>query len=129
MSLIGRSILSSSRAARRLPKSSSFFLTPNQNTIATTTNNTQQTLYFSTSPDYTNYESWHKNNYEDESHHTTTAMNNTNLDILQNNLDENSRSSSTSAAKFNHPVEGPRTSVLMELTDRVGALHDVLRFL
>jgi hypothetical protein len=132
MSLIGRSILSSSRAAFRLPKSSSFFLTPyhttNQNTIATSTKNTQQALYFSTSPDYTNYESWHKNNYEDESH-TTTAMNNTNLDILQNNLDENSRSSSTSAAKFNHPVEGPRTSVLMELTDRVGALHDVLRFL
>ena len=29
-----------------------------------------------------------------------------------------------------HPAEeGPRTSVLMELTDRVGALHDVLRFL
>ena len=129
MSLISRSILSSSR---RLPKSSSFFLTltPYQNTTATTTNNTQQTAYFSTSPDYTNYESWHKNNYEDESH-TTTAMNNasiTNLDILQNNFDENSSSSSNST-KFNHPVEGPRTSVLMELTDRVGALHDVLRFL
>ena len=94
------------------------------------TNNTEQSVLFSTSPDYTNYESWHKNNYEDESH-TTTAMNNissTNLDILQNNFDENSSSSSNSI-KFNHPVEGPRTSVLMELTDRVGALHDVLRFL
>ena len=129
MSLISRSILSSSR---RLPKSSSssFFLTPyNQNTIATTTNITQQTAHFSTSPDYTNYESWHKNNYEGQSH-TTTAMNTTlNLDILQNNLDENSSNNSTTAAKFNHPVEGPRTSVLMELTDRVGALHDVLRFL
>ena len=128
MSLIYRFTISSSR---RLLPTTSFFLTPyhtNQNTNVTATNNTQQSVLFSTSPDYTNYESWHKNNYEDESHTTTTAMNNTNLDILQNNLDENS-SNSTTAAKFNHPVEGSRTSVLMELTDRVGALHDVLRFL
>jgi len=131
MSLICRSTKSSSR---RLPKSSSFFLTPyhttNQNTIATATNNTQQSVLLSTSPDYTNYESWHKKNYEDESHTATTAMN-ASITNLQNNFiqDENSSSSSTTAAKFNHPVEGPRTSVLMELTDRVGALHDVLRFL
>jgi len=132
MSLISRSILSSSR---RLPKSSSFFVTvtpyhtTNQNTTVTATNNTQQSVLLSTSPDYTNYESWHKNNYEDHESHTTTAMNNTpNLDILQNNFDENC-SNSTTTTKFNHPVEGPRTSVLMELTDRVGALHDVLRFL
>ena len=128
MSLISRSILSSSR---RLPKSSSFFLTPyhttNQNTIATTTNKTEQSVLLSTSPDYTNYESWHKNNYEDESH--TTTANNTNLDILQNNFQDENSSSSSNSTKFNHPVEGPRTSVLMELTDRVGALHDVLRFL
>jgi len=28
----------------------------------------------------------------------------------------------------NSPLEGPRTSVLMELNDRVGALHDVLKY-
>ena len=129
MPLIYRSTISSSR--RLLPTTTSFFLTPyhtNQNTTAAATNNTQQTLYLSTSPDYTNYESWHKNNYEDESH-TATAMN-ASITNLQNNFsqDENSSSSSNST-KFNNPVEGPRTSVLMELTDRVGALHDVLRFL
>lgn len=128
MPLISRSILSSSR---RLLPTTSFFLTPyhtaNQN-ITAATNNTQQSVLLSTSPDYTNYESWHKNNYEDESHNNTTT-NNTNLDILQNNFQDENSSNSTTAAKFNHPVEGPRTSVLMELTDSVGALHDVLRFL
>ncbi|KAL7527800.1 hypothetical protein ACHAWF_002315, partial [Thalassiosira exigua] len=39
-----------------------------------------------------------------------------------------SPSASSTAASSPIPSEGPRTSVLMELTDRVGALHDVLRF-
>lgn len=35
---------------------------------------------------------------------------------------------SPSLSPSGSPVEGPRTSVLMELPDRVGALHDVLKY-
>ena len=81
--------------------------------------NTAKLCFFSTSPDYTNYETWHRSNYEDAEHQ-------------QQQYDVSTKAASmtatASAASAFNP-EGPRTSVLMELTDSVGALHDVLRFL
>mmetsp|Transcript_17904 Transcript_17904/g.32360 ORF Transcript_17904/g.32360 Transcript_17904/m.32360 type:complete len:124 (-) Transcript_17904:366-737(-) len=89
------------------------------------------TTYFSTSPDYTNYETWHRDNYEDP---TGSGPVNGSPVFLSNNdslnvyfqRDNTARNDINSTAF--HP-EGPRTSVLMELSDGVGALHNVLRFL
>ncbi|KAL7507545.1 hypothetical protein ACHAXN_004712 [Cyclotella atomus] len=68
----------------------------------------------SSSPDYMNYETWHRDNYQQ---HGSQPLN------------------SHHAINGNHPpsikdkqTELPRTSVLMELSDRVGALHDVLKY-
>ena len=82
--------------------------------------NTAKLCFFSTSPDYTNYETWHRSNYEDAEHQQQQ------YDVSTKNAA--SMTATASAASAFNP-EGPRTSVLMELTDSVGALHDVLRFL
>ena len=105
---------------RLLPTTSSFFLTPPKPTaVQNLSRKHDASNFFSTSPDYTNYETWHKDNYEDAEQH--------------NNILDNTNLSSSSSLLPNQQEalnpEGPRTSVLMELTDRVGALHDVLRFL
>jgi len=88
------------------------------------------TTYFSTSPDYTNYETWHRDNYEDP---TGSGPVNGSPVFLSNNdslnvhfqRDNTARNNINSTAFY---PEGPRTSVLMELSDGVGALHNVLRF-
>ena len=117
---VSRSILSrpaTITTRRLLPTTSSFFLTPPKPTAVQNLSRTSSN-FFSTSPDYTNYETWHKDNYEDAEQH--------------NNILDNTNLSSSSLLPNQQEAlnpEGPRTSVLMELTDRVGALHDVLRFL
>ena len=120
---VSRSILSrpaTITTRRLLPTTSSFFLTPPTPTAGQKNISSKHASYFfSTSPDYTNYETWHKDNYEDAEQH--------------NNILSNTSLSSSSSLLPNQQEalnpDGPRTSVLMELTDRVGALHDVLRFL
>jgi hypothetical protein len=89
----------------------------------------------SASPDYTNYETWHRNNYEDPPHQrlhyhhdeaNTSHVNGSHrhqLHGLHNHL--NARSTIVNAPSHDGL---PRTSVLMELSDRVGALHDVLKY-
>eukprot|EP00956_Cyclotella_meneghiniana_P024551 scaffold49424_cov30-Cyclotella_meneghiniana.AAC.4 len=72
---------------------------------------------FSTSPDYLNYETWHRDNYQ----HTSAAANNEAL--LNGQHDGN-----TNKQQQQSQLEIPRTSVLMELSDNVGALHDVLKY-
>ena len=127
-SLVSRSILLSRQSTittRRLllPTTNSSFLTPATSTDQNISRKYAASYFFSTSPDYTNYETWHKDNYEDAEQHEN---------ILSNTNVLSSSSSSSSSLLPNQPEanpDGPRTSVLMELTDRVGALHDVLRFL
>ena len=119
---VSRSILSRQATIttrRLLPTTSSFFLTPPTPTaVQNISRKHDASNFFSTSPDYTNYETWHKDNYEDAEQHNN-ILSNTNL---------SSSSLLPNQQEALNP-EGPRTSVLMELTDRVGALHDVLRFL
>ena len=69
----------------------------------------------STSPDYVDYDEWQANDAAAASIalHTPYV----------------GKGAADGASAASHPDEGPRTSVLMELGDRVGALHDVLRFL
>ena len=71
---------------------------------------------FSTSPDYLNYETWHRDNYQ----HTSANSNNEALLNGQHDGSTNKQQQSQ--------LEMPRTSVLMELSDNVGALHDVLKY-
>lgn len=119
---VSRSILSRQATIttrRLLPTTSSFFLTPPTPTaVQNISRKHDASNFFSTSPDYTNYETWHKDNYEDAEQHNN-ILNNTNV---------SSSSLLPNQQEALNP-DGPRTSVLMELTDRVGALHDVLRFL
>jgi hypothetical protein len=73
----------------------------------------------SSSPDYLAYETWHRDNYE--------------LPHSNNNNAHNHDSTIHKPAwngipKNQFQRELPRTSVLMELGDRVGALHDVLKY-
>jgi hypothetical protein len=85
-----------------------------------TTNNNARCL--SSSPDYLNYETWHRDNYEHHNHGK----------VLQNGHHLNDNGRYANHFQGNHlgkPTELPRTSVLMELSDRVGALHDVLKYL
>ena len=89
----------------------------------------------STQPDYNTYESWHETNYENHDSNARTS---------QSHHNNNSRNNGSGIAEFamnpqppnlnsldndGRNIEVPRTSVLMELSDRVGALHDVLKFL
>ena len=119
---VSRSILSRQATIttrRLLPTTSSFFLTPPTPTaVQNISRKHDASNFFSTSPDYTNYETWHKDNFEDAEQHNN-ILNNTNV---------SSSSLLPNQQEALNP-DGPRTSVLMELTDRVGALHDVLRFL
>ena len=124
-SLVSRSILLSRQATittRRLllPTTSSSFLTPATSTDQNISRKYAASYFFSTSPDYTNYETWHKDNYEDAEQHENILSNTNVLSSLSSSLLPNQPEANP---------DGPRTSVLMELTDRVGALHDVLRFL
>lgn len=59
----------------------------------------------------------------------STVINNANEN--NKNITNATTTATTASSLFAPPEEDgpPRTSVLMELTDRVGALHDVLRFL
>lgn len=59
----------------------------------------------------------------------STVVNNANEN--NKNITNATTTATTASSLFAPPEEDgpPRTSVLMELTDRVGALHDVLRFL
>ncbi|KAL7461965.1 hypothetical protein ACHAXS_002382 [Conticribra weissflogii] len=75
---------------------------------------------FSTQPDYTNYETWHKFNYEQP---TNKLDSNPNLHSLPS---IHGHSHKQTPRDFHGDL--PRTSVLMELSDRVGALHDVLKY-
>jgi hypothetical protein len=100
----------------------------------------QWQAFMSTSPDYVNYETWHRKNYEDGirsglhvtngEHHSqewnSKGKHGANFNIPHNStnaLEWNSGTQSSNVADL------PRTSVLMELSDRVGALHDVLKYL
>ena len=71
---------------------------------------------FSTSPDYLNYETWHRDNYQHASANNNEALLNGQHDVSTNKKQQQSQ------------LEMPRTSVLMELSDNVGALHDVLKY-
>ena len=120
-------------SSRRFPAASSSSAVAIENNIANNLNhpqerqcknnniNTTKLCFFSTSPDYTNYETWHRSNYEDAEHQQQQ------YDVSTKAASMTASSAASAALAFN--PEGPRTSVLMELTDSVGALHDVLRFL
>mmetsp|Transcript_30085 Transcript_30085/g.51193 ORF Transcript_30085/g.51193 Transcript_30085/m.51193 type:complete len:403 (-) Transcript_30085:687-1895(-) len=115
-----RRLLPSSVAV--VPSSSSsdnFSPSQHQQQHAVTANH--QSSYFSTSPDYTNYETWHRDNYED-------AEEENGFSLQHHHSVKNAASSPPLTLSLTPNKEGARTSVLMELTDRVGALHDVLRF-
>ena len=60
---------------------------------------------------------------------TTTTTTMTNYRQLSAAPLDDGDGMSTNLAKRRDDDGPPRTSVLMELTDRVGALHDVLRYL
>mmetsp|Transcript_31791 Transcript_31791/g.68011 ORF Transcript_31791/g.68011 Transcript_31791/m.68011 type:complete len:547 (-) Transcript_31791:154-1794(-) len=69
--------------------------------------------FLSSQPDYTNYETWHKSNYEQPSNsHSLPSIHGHPHQQTSRDLH----------------ADLPRTSVLMELSDRVGALHDVLKY-
>ena len=75
------------------------------------------TRCLSSSPDYLNYETWHRDNYEHQ--HLNNGSNHYNHSLgIQHGVSLNQ----------GKVTELPRTSVLMELSDRVGALHDVLKY-
>ena len=103
-------------------------------------------LFFSSSPDYaTSYETWHNNRLTDyyqseqrrqhrlvngDGTHCNRGSANSTSSHAVINLDNHSNDNAHhSHYVSNSPLEGPRTSVLMELSDRVGALHDVLKYL
>ena len=79
-----------------------------------------------------------RNFHRDHGYHATassssSSSSNANLkDVIVPPYEKNNSSSNgnNNNNRMNVPEDGPpRTSVLMELTDRVGALHDVLRYL
>ena len=164
MTVFAHSILSKATITRRLllptASSSSTFFTSSSSIASADI--IAAVNFFSTSPDYTNYETWHRTNYEDAEHqHNALSThhppchpphkNNIHLirpgggglDDANNNihsingwptLEHHHHRTADNENTEHHPwlplgTELPRTSVLMELTDRVGALHDVLRFL
>ena len=110
------------------------------NGIATGIANGISVIRLSTSPDYLNYETWHRNNYEDalrtpSTHHydkVITGSVNDNRRWRDTSVSTVNSSHADATAKSNSDnkalLELPRTSVLMELSDRVGALHDVLKY-
>lgn len=69
----------------------------------------------SSSPDYLNYETWHRDNYEHPLHSPPLHGSHSPLGHGVSRIQDKA-------------IELPRTSVLMELSDRVGALHDVLKY-
>lgn len=77
-------------------------------------------LLLSTSPDYLNYETWHRDNYQH------AAASNNDREML-NGQHHDGNVMKQQQQKHNQ-LEIPRTSVLMELSDNVGALHDVLKY-
>jgi len=97
-------------------------------------------IRFSTSPDYLNYETWHRNNYEDalrtsSTHHydkviTGSVNDNSRWQDISVSTVKSWHANATANSNYNNKalLELPRTSVLMELSDRVGALHDVLKY-
>ena len=76
-------------------------------------------LLLSTSPDYLNYETWHRDNYQH-----AAASNNARETLNGRHHDGNVMKQQ----QQHNQLEIPRTSVLMELSDNVGALHDVLKY-
>eukprot|EP00580_Thalassiosira_gravida_P000671 CAMPEP_0201618734 /NCGR_PEP_ID=MMETSP0492-20130828/39805_1 /ASSEMBLY_ACC=CAM_ASM_000837 /TAXON_ID=420259 /ORGANISM="Thalassiosira gravida, Strain GMp14c1" /LENGTH=181 /DNA_ID=CAMNT_0048087407 /DNA_START=29 /DNA_END=571 /DNA_ORIENTATION=- len=98
------------------------FSTPPSTAATIVPNFTNKSVHhysFSTSPDYTNYETWHRDNYEED----TVAA------VGSNGRTTDAAFHSLNTIRNFHPSnEVPRMSVLMELKDGVGALHDVLRF-
>ena len=102
--------------------------------------------FFSSSPDYHathDTSSWQQNGAAHQPYfNNIEASNDSTHAVIKNlagqefaRLDNNSHHhhgsvnlNYNSNHNSNSPLEGPRTSVLMELTDRVGALHDVLKY-
>ena len=75
-------------------------------------------LLLSTSPDYLNYETWHRDNYQ----HAAASNN------AREMLNGQHHDGNVMKHQQHNQLEIPRTSVLMELSDNVGALHDVLKY-
>ena len=101
--------------------------------------------FFSSSPDYHathDTSSWQQNGAAHQPYFSNNngASNDSSHAVIKNlaeqefaRLDNNSHHHHHQGVNYNNnnnnsPLEGPRTSVLMELTDRVGALHDVLKY-
>lgn len=95
---------------------------------------------FSSSPDNLNYERWHRNDNEDAPRTYSTHQYDK---VFSGSINDSKtlQDTSVSTGKSWHAnataksnvdnnalLELPRTSVLMELSDRVGALHDVLKY-
>jgi hypothetical protein len=80
---------------------------------------------FSTSPDYANsyYET---SSWQHADNNTDSGINGSSHAVI--NLATSNKNDTPSPSSSTSPIEGPRTSVLMELPDRVGALHDVLKY-
>ncbi len=130
--LLRRSILS--RAAfQQTSKRSSFLASCQSSPRANSCH------FFSSSPDYANTldNSWH------DSHNIQQPYLNGGNHHASNGSDDHLVIKNLAGQEFAHldnshhgvnynnnnsPLEGPRTSVLMELDDRVGALHDVLKY-
>lgn len=128
--LLRRSILSRAASIQQTSKRSSFLacLSPSR---------ANSCHFFSSSPDYasaTHDHSWQQypkdiqqpylnggNHHDNGSDHLViknlAGQEFAHLDNSHHGVNNN-----------NSPLEGPRTSVLMELPDRVGALHDVLKY-
>ena len=133
--LLRRSILSrvaaSSQSIQQIQRSSFLACHPPPNS----------SRFFSCSPDYATYDtSWQdpqnlQQQNNQQSFNGGNGINNGNTHAVIKNLAgqefahlDNSHHHVVNSSNKNSPLEGPRTSVLMELPDRVGALHDVLKY-
>jgi len=128
--LLRRSILSrvaaSSQSIQQIQRSSFLACHPPPNS----------SRFYSSSPDYATYDtSWQDpQNLQQQQYFNGGGNVNNNSNshaVIKNLAGQEFAHLDNSHHDFvnnNNPLEGPRTSVLMELPDRVGALHDVLKY-
>lgn len=128
-SIISRAAAASSSRRRLMSQQRSFFPAASAGLLTSSSSS----CWKSSSPDYINYETWHAHRLDD--HQTFQQRQQQYVHgghgshaVMNNNRINHSNSHPVNLVDNNSPLEGPRTSVLMELNDRVGALHDVLKY-
>ena len=105
--------------------------TINSNSQNTRCNNSHH--LYTTKPDYVNYETWHRANYEGPHDNDSDRgiIPPAEFYVAKGNRNGHNNVAASHSSRKTMPltqVEIPRTSVVMELTDRGGALHDVLKY-